>query len=69
MVEVNGPANIVMEINNWRWDGTKTDVENIQRLGKVFYGLKRTALRTIRYMKAHDKDPEIMWHDIPEPKS
>ena len=65
-LEVNGPANIVTMVDDWRWDGEKTDVENMVRLGKLVGRIRANAYRTIEYMKQRETQDPKFWHEIKE---
>ncbi len=56
MIEVNGPANIIMILEQMYWDELITEQHFLQ--------LKNEALKTISYMSQLSNPRSIHWHEV-----
>ncbi len=52
MIEVNGPANIILEIDTACKIGRPVNVDLIERMAHL----------TVGYMRAHDTAPTLSWN-------
>lgn len=54
MIEVNGPSNIITEINTAQAQGRPVRLDFIEK----------QALMTVGYMREHDLKPALKWHEF-----